>query len=81
MLISLCLVCSWETWLEEICNTDWLSQYNSDRQMNGGQKSSWIKVNHWISLVDAKAWYSTSEELLESVDCFLERHDINESPI
>ena len=82
--ISKCLVLSWNTGLTVIWMTIWLSQKRT------GTLGLWMcrslsryKI-HWsshVAEVEAKAWYSASEEDLETVICFLVLHEMKDFPM
>jgi len=79
--ISMCLVRSWKTGLQAIWMADLLSQYKVAGWMKGTWKSCRRYVSHWSShVVDAKARYSASEELFETVGCFFEHQEMSDGP-
>lgn len=78
---SICLVRSWNVGLEAMWRAAWLSQNKIAGDEAGIWKSRNSCVIHIISLiVTARARYSASAEELDTMGCFLARHDKRESP-
>ena len=79
--ISMCLVRSWKTEFWAIWIEFWLSQYIGVGWEGETPISASNQRNQIISLVvDVIAWYSTSVEDWETIDCFLLFQEMRESP-
>ena len=78
----MCLVRSWNTGLEAMCRAAWLSQ-NNDAGLECLIPMSLNKCrsHNTSQTVTAMALYSSSANDLEMVLCFLDFHEIKESPI
>ena len=77
---SICLVLSWKTGLDAICNAAWLTSFICSYFPN---LNSWRScLNHMSShIAKAIAWYSDSALDLTTTSCFLLFQDIKLPPI
>lgn len=79
--MSRCLMSEWNTWLELNAKPDRLSQWSE----GGFDKNWWMSLNtdriqNTSTTQWANALYSTSVELLETVGCFFDCHEIGLDP-
>ena len=79
--MSICLVLSWNTGLDAIWIAAVLSLYTTIGKTVGMSNSRKRPSIHVTSAtVDARLLYSTSAELLEIVDCYLDFQESKDSP-